>query len=180
MAGRIVVMSAARRAIIGVIVGSTILVGAPALAARRDATTITPKVGIAGVRLREKQAAVQAELGHGRHLRHGDWAGFYSYRSESITILVSYNTAGRVDGVDTQSRAALLYGHPLQQGLAKLEPLLRAKGWQVLSCRGETYTDLGQGGPGTGIAWRNGKLDFVQIDAGGSIGDACLPLPDVG
>ena len=65
---------------------------------------------------------------------------------------------------------------PVAEGLAKLKPILIAHGWKVLSCQGETFTDLGQGGPGTGIAWRGGKLDFVQIDAGGSVGDACLPL----
>jgi hypothetical protein len=145
-----------------------------ALGAGDHAITVTPRIGIAGVRLNEKPAAVQAELGHGRRIRHGGWSGYDSYRSGSITVLVAYG-AGRVDGVDTQSRGALLYGHPLRQGLAKLKPILRAHGWRVLSCQGETYTDLGQGGPGTGIAWRDGRLDYVQIDDGGSIGDACEP-----
>ena len=119
--------------------------------------------------------AVEAELGPGRYIRRGGWAGYYAYRSGSITVFVGYG-AGRTDAIDTRSRAALVYQHPLREGLAKLKPILIAHGWKVLSCQGETFTDLGQGGPGTGIAWRKGKLDFVQIDAGGSVGDACLPL----
>jgi hypothetical protein len=33
-----------------------------------------------------------------------------------------------------------------------------------------TYSDLGQGAPGTGIASTAGKLDYIQIDASGIIG----------
>lgn len=78
-----------------------------------------------------------------------------------------------MDAIDTTSRSALIYGRPLREGLTTLRPVFRAHGWSIVSCDGEIYSDLGRGAPGTGIAWRAGKLDYVQIDAGGSIGDAC-------
>ena len=160
---------------IGLAAGLLGLASSVALAASHPAIRIAPRIGIAGVRLNEKRSAVEAELGPGRYIRHGGWAGYYAYGSGSVTVFVGYG-AGRADAIDTRSRAALVYRHPLREGLAKLKPILIAHGWKVLSCQGETFTDLGQGGPGTGIAWRGGKLDFVQIDAGGSVGDACLPL----
>jgi hypothetical protein len=150
--------------------------GSAALAATTHARsiTVTPREGIAGVRLGERQTSVRRSLGTGRLQHHGSYAGFYAFRSGSITVLVSYN-AGRVDAVDTRSQSALIYGRPLRRGLAKLRHVLRVHGWRVVTCGGETFTMLGQGGPGTGIAWRAGKLDYVQIDGGASIGDQCLP-----
>jgi hypothetical protein len=168
---------AGKGAIVGLMLGAGVIASPAALATKsssRRSITVQPRVGIAGVRLNETPRAVRRLLGKGHYLRRGEWSGSYSYRSGSITVLVSYGS-GLVDGVDTQSRSALIYGRPLSQGLAKLRPVFRAHGWSILSCQGETYTDLGQGAPGTGIAWRAGKLDYVQIDAGGSIGDACLP-----
>ena len=137
--------------------------------------TIHPRRGIGVVRLGETKHAVDHALGTG-HLQHrGTWDGWYRYSSGKIRLEVSYGTDGRVDGVDTTSRRAVIYGHPLSQGLAKLRPILKAHGWTVASCQGETFTFREPGGPGTGIAWRAGKLDDVQIDAGGSIGEPCLP-----
>jgi hypothetical protein len=167
--------------IAGVTVGLFLAIGAfqgsGALAAttvRAGSITVTPRVGIAGVRLGERQTSVRRSLGKGRLQHPGSYAGYYAYRSGSITVLVSYS-AGRVDGVDTRSPSALIYGHPLRRGLAKLRHVLRVHGWRAVTCGGETFTMLGQGGPGTGIAWRAGKLDYVQIDGGASIGDQCLP-----
>lgn len=168
---------AGKGAIIGLMLGAGVAASPAALATNspsKRSMTIEPRVGISGVRLNDTQRSVRRLLGKGRYLRHGEWSGYYSYPSGSIKVFVSYGS-GLVDAVDTESRSALIYGRPLSEGLAKLKPVFRAHGWSILSCQGETYTDLGQGAPGTGIAWRAGKLDYVQIDDGGSIGDACLP-----
>jgi hypothetical protein len=138
--------------------------------------SVVPRIGIGVVRLNETAADVSRALGPGAPVRHGVYAGDVAYRVGSITIDVGYGN-GRVDGVNTNSTGVLIYGYRLADGLAALESLFRAHGWTTLSCRGETFTQLGQGGPGTGIAWRAGILDDVQIDAGGSIGDQCGPLP---
>jgi hypothetical protein len=137
---------------------------------------VVPGIGIGDVRLNETHGAVDHQLGAGQLIRRGFYADNFAYRSGTIRIYVSYGS-GRVDGVDTNSPEARIYGRPLADGLTKLERFLRARGWTVESCRGETFTKLGEGGPGTGIAWRDGKLDYVQVDAGGSIGDWCDPLP---
>jgi hypothetical protein len=165
------------RVIVELILGACMMSTPAAFAASSPSArsiTIDPRVGIAGVRLDEKQQAVQRLLGKGQYQRRGTYVGYDAYRSGSITVFVSYG-GGRADAINTNSRSALIYGRPLSQGLAKLKPVLRAHGWQIVSCQGETFTMLGQGGPGTGIAWRAGRLDDVQIDRGGSIGDACLP-----
>jgi hypothetical protein len=138
--------------------------------------SLVPGKGIGVVRLNEKRSAVTNALGKGRTIRRGSNAGLVQYRSATIDIEVSYG-GGLVDGVNTSSRGALIYGRPLSEGLKRLRPVFRSHHWSVVSCRGESYTMLGQGGPGTGIAWRHGRLDYVQIDPGGSIGDWCLPLP---
>jgi hypothetical protein len=134
---------------------------------------VFPRVGIGAVRLAEKKQSVDHALGKGQLQHGGSWDNWYRYRSGSITLEVTYDR-GRVAGVDTTSRAALLFGHRLSDGLAKLKPIFRARHWMILSCQGETFTFLEPGGPGTGIAWRSGRLDEVQIDGGGSIGEACL------
>jgi hypothetical protein len=141
----------------------------------RALISIHPRLGIGPVRLDETHRKVDAALGPGQLIKGGIHDGAYGYRSGSITVEVSYDAQGHVNGVNTASGAALLFGHRLREGLGVLKPILRAHGWRVLSCHGETFTALIPGGPGTGIAWKNGKLDEVQIDAGGSIGEECLP-----
>jgi hypothetical protein len=166
------------RAMAGLLLGASAFACATAGAVTQSRTrsiTVIPRVGIGPVRLNEKQGSVTESLGKGRLVRHGEYAGYYAYRSGSITILVGYS-GGRADGINTTSRSALIYGRPLGQGLEKLKPVLLAHRWTIVSCGGETFTMLGQGGPGTGIAWRAGRLDNVQIDPGGSIGDQCMPV----
>ena len=103
--------------------------------------------------------------------------GAFRYRSGSITILVSYDSTRHVDGVMTHSRAALLYGHRLDEGLPTLRAVVRKRRWMILSCQGETFTFVYPGGPRTGIAWRSAKLDEVFVTGGGSVGEQCLPVP---
>jgi hypothetical protein len=131
----------------------------------RRLITVIPRIGIGPVKLGERHRSVDQSLGKGRLQHGGTYDGYYRYRSGSIAVEVSYT-----------SGAALIFGHRLSQGLAGLKPIFRAHHWMILSCQGETFTFLEPGGPGTGIAWRAGRLDDVQIDAGGSIGEACLPI----
>lgn len=93
----------------GLLLAAGVIACSAALAASTASTSIAikPRVGIAGVRLNEKQHSVQRLLGEGRYGRHGGWAGFYAYRSGSITVLVA-DGSGRVDGIDTTSRSALI------------------------------------------------------------------------
>lgn len=168
-----------RRTAYAVLVPGAVLCASAALAAtptRRKLDSIVPRVGIGVVRLGEPRASVELALGTGRLQRRGTYSGSYAYRSGRITVLVTYGLS-RVIAIDTLSRSALLYHRQLREGLIKLRPVFIKHHWQILTCLGETFTDLGQGGPGTGIAWRNGRLDYVQLDAGGSVGDACLPAP---
>jgi hypothetical protein len=142
----------------------------------RRLITVIPRIGIGPVKLGERHRSVDQSLGKGRLQHGGTYDGYYRYRSGSIAVEVSYDPTGHVNGVNTTSGAALIFGHRLSQGLAGLKPIFRAHHWMILSCQGETFTFLEPGGPGTGIAWRAGRLDDVQIDAGGSIGEACLPI----
>ena len=142
--------------------------------------SVYPRIGIGPVKLGEKHSAVNRALGTPHLERGGTYDGWYRYRSGSIRIEVSYDTngmAGRVDSVDTTSRAALIYGHPLIEGLTNLTPIFKSHGWLIDSCSGGVnFTYLEPAGPGTGIRWKNGRLDYVQIDAGGSVGEGCFPL----
>jgi hypothetical protein len=142
----------------------------------REPITVFPRVGIGPVRLGEKRAAVDRALGKAQLQHRGPDSGSYRYRSGEITILVSYDSGGRADGVMTHSRAAVLYGRRLAEGLAKLRPVVRKHRWKIFSCRGETFTFVFPGGPGTGIAWRSNRLDEVFVTGGGSVGEQCLPL----
>jgi hypothetical protein len=147
--------------------------------------------GIGPVRLNEQLAAVNLALGPGTLISRGTSFGYsyasYRYHSGQLTIEVDYGAANgaqtgppvEADEISTSSPSATLYGRPLSAGLAAFSPTFRAHGWTVLSCRGETFTQLGPGGPGTGIAWRDGRLDYIQVDDGGSIGDQCEPLTPV-
>jgi hypothetical protein len=143
-------------------------------AAARDLITVLPRIGIGPVRLGEKQRSVQRSLGNGDLGRGATPDRYYIYRSGSIKLEVFYDQTDRVIGISTGSPAAVLFGHPLSEGLTKLTPVFRAHHWTVLSCQGQTFTFLEPGGPGDGIAWRDGRLDEVQADVGGSLGQACL------
>lgn len=142
----------------------------------RQAVTVVPRVGIGRVHLGERRTRVERQLGPGHVERRGVDRGSVRYRSGAIAILVSYDGRGRVDGVMTHARRAILYGHRLGAGLAKLRPVIRAHHWKIFSCRGETFTFVLPAGPGTGIAWRSGRLDEVFVTGGGSVGEECLPM----
>jgi hypothetical protein len=141
--------------------------------AARQATTVVPRIGIGGVRLEEPRSAVERALGRGKRIAKGPRAGEYRYRSSALGVVVDYNSEGLVDSVSTTSREARLYGHRLGEGLHALRRVLRAHGWRVYACDSRVFTLLLPGGPGTGIAWRNGVLDEVVIDGGGSWGQQC-------
>jgi hypothetical protein len=162
-------------AIAAILIGSAALAAAGAAAPTQAAITITPRVGIGPVRLGESARSVQAALGRPRIVTRGSYAGYDSYRSGPIAVLVAYDGRGTVDAIDTQSTAALIYGHALSQGPTVLEPILVAHGWQTLTCQGATFIHLGQGGAVTGIAWHGTQLTYAQVDASGTIGNACPP-----
>lgn len=136
--------------------------------------TIHPRRGIGVIHLGESHRGVDRTLGWGRRITHGPDVGLYVYRSGELTLEVSYEDT-RVASMSTNSRSAVLYGHLLDEGLSVLEPILSARGWTVLTCDGEVFTALLPGGPGTGIAWKNGRLHEVVIDEGGSWGQQCEP-----
>ena len=136
--------------------------------------TVHPRHGIGVVFLGESRRRVQHALGAGHRITHGPNAGAYDYRSGRLTVELDYGK-GHVDFVSTDSPAAVLYGHTLREGLSILEPIATGHGWTVLSCDGEVFTTLLPGGPGTGIAWKNGHLHEVVIDQGGSWGQQCEP-----
>jgi hypothetical protein len=157
------------------LIGAAAVSAALAGGATPAVITITPRVGIGAVKLGETARAVQAALGRPRIVTTGSYAGYDSYRSGTITVLVAYDAHGRVDAIDTQSTAAVLYGHPLSQGPSVLRPVLVAHGWQELTCQAATFFHLGQGGAVTGIAWHGTRLTYAQVDASGTIGNACPP-----
>ena len=131
--------------------------------------------GIGPVRLEESQANVTRALGSGHMISTGNEIGEtfteYHYRSGSITLEVVYGS-GLVAGVDTTSPRAILFGHRLSTGLPAFRSILRGRrGWRIDSCNHRVFTALAPGGPGTGIEWKAGKLELVQIDVGGVLDD---------
>jgi hypothetical protein len=150
----------------------------------RQLRTIHPegpaaKRGIGPVRLEESQAAVAATLGPGREVEplslvEGETYSAYDYDAAGVMIEVAY-ADGIVSGVDTKSRAAMLFGHPLGDGLRTFRRILRhRRHWRVDTCHHRTFTALAPGGPGTGIEWRAGKVQLVMIDAGGVLDDCAV------
>lgn len=146
-----------------------------AAASAPASVTISPRIGIGAVRLGESARAVQAALGRPRIVTSGLYPGYDSYRSGAITVLVAFDGNGRVDAIDTQSSAAVIYGHALSQGFTALKPLLLSHGWQALGCSGATFIHLGTAGAVTGIAWKGSRFLYAQVDASGSVGNACPP-----
>jgi hypothetical protein len=135
--------------------------------------------GIGPVRLEEHQADVTRALGSGHKISSGTEVGEtfteYRYRSGSVTLKVVYGN-GLVAGVDTTSPSAVLFGRPLSKGLAAFRAILRGRrGWRIDSCNHRVFTALAPGGPGTGIEWNAGKLEYVKIDVGGVLDD-CAAL----
>jgi hypothetical protein len=167
--------SLAAASLAAALLAATFVVPAASAAAVPASITISPRIGIGAVRLGEAGSAVQSALGRPRIVTSGLYPGYDSYRSGAITVLVAYDGRGRVDAIDTESSAAVIYGHALGQGLAALKPVLVAHGWQVLGCRGATFLHLGTGGAVTGIAWRGTRLVYAQVDASGGVGNACPP-----
>jgi hypothetical protein len=139
------------------------------------------KRGIGVVHLNETVSEVTRSLGPGHKIESGD----YRYRSGAITIEVIYGPEHEalrgppveVNSISTSSTSGVLYGHRLDQGLKALLPILKAHRWHVFRCHGEVFTSLLPGGPGTGIAWKKGRLHEVVIDAGGSWGQQCEAVP---
>ena len=135
--------------------------------------------GIGLVRLEEPQARVTEELGAG-HLvssgrEFGELVAEYTYRSGPIKLEVGYGN-GLVTGISTTSDKAILFRHPLSDGLQRFAQILRGhRGWRVDHCHHRAFTALAPGGPGTGIEWRAGKATLVMIDVGGVL-DACAVL----
>lgn len=134
--------------------------------------------GIGLVRLDESHAQVTRALGPGRKVSSGSDAGEsfadYRYRSGPIVLTVTYAT-GRVVGVDTRSPGAILFGHRLSEGLSTFKAILRHRhGWRIDACNYRVFTALAPGGPGTGIEWKAGKLELVQIDVGGVLDDCAF------
>ncbi len=124
-------------------------------------------------------------LGKGRKLtsdREED-EGYAEYRFLSGPISINigfgpehqglFGPPSEVDSISTTSRSAILLGHKLSRGLALFRALLRRRHWTLMHCDGEIFTSLLPGGPGTGIAWRAGRLNDVVIDVGGSWGQQC-------
>lgn len=149
------------------------------------------KRGIGPVRLNETLTQVEQALGRGTLVHTGTEEGFtpaeqgneadYRYRSGSISIEVDYGEAegpsrgpaNVVDSISTSSPSAVLFGHRLGRGAGFFEKLLKARHWHVFRCHHEMFTTLLPGGPGTGIAWRHGRVHEVVIDGGGSWGQQC-------
>lgn len=78
-----------------------------------------------------------------------------------------------MDSISTSLPSAVLFGHHLGRGVGFFEKLLKAHNWHVFRCDHEVFTTLLPGGPGTGIAWRHGRVHEVVIDGGGSWGQQC-------
>jgi hypothetical protein len=150
----------------------------------RELRTIHPdgpesKRGIGPVYLGESQANVEAILGPGREdgapsSFEGETMTAFDYDAAGVELEVGY-TNGAVNGVDTKSRAAILFGHPLADGLSTFRRLLRhRRHWRVDSCHHRTFTAIVPGGPGTGIEWRAGQALLVMVDVGGELDDCVL------
>jgi hypothetical protein len=149
------------------------------------------KRGIGPVRLEQTLAQVEQALGAGTLVHAGTEEGFtpaeqfkdavYRYRSGSITIEVDYGEAegqpggpaNVVDSISTSSPSTLLFGDRLARGVGFFEKLLKPRHWHVFRCDHEVFTTLLPGGPGTGIAWKHGRVHEVVIDGGGSWGQQC-------
>jgi hypothetical protein len=135
--------------------------------------------GIGPARLEQTQAAVTAELGPGlltepTSTEGGETYSGYRYDAAGITIEVVYCNAV-VCGVTTKSPGAIMFGHPLRDGLATFRRLLEHRPhWHIDSCHHHVYTALAPGGPGTGIEWRAGRVNLVMIDAGGVLDDCAV------
>jgi hypothetical protein len=141
--------------------------------------------GIGVVHLNELFTQVTEALGNGRKLTSGseEQAGYAEYRfvSGPISINVGFGPEHEafvgppveVDSISTSSPTAVLLGHKLSRGLALFKPLLRRRHWNVSHCGGELFTSLLPGGPGTGIAWKSGRLTKAVIDTGASWGQQC-------
>ena len=134
--------------------------------------------GIGVVRLEEPQARVTERLGPGHLVSSGtelrEPVAQYTYRSGSITIDVGYGS-GLVSGVSTTSEQAILFGHPLSDGLRTFRRVLQGRrGWRIDHCHHRSFTALAPGGPGTGIEWRAGKVKLVMIDVGGVLDDCAV------
>jgi hypothetical protein len=147
--------------------------------------------GIGPVRLNETLTQVEQALGPGTLVHAGTEGGVtpgqqfkeadYRYRSGSIPIEVDYGEAegppgglaNVVDSISTSSPSAVLFDHRLGRGVEFFEKLLKARHWHVFRCDHEVFTTLLPGGPGTGIAWKHGRVHEVVIDAGGSWGQQC-------
>lgn len=141
--------------------------------------------GIGVVHLNELFTQVTQALGNGRKLtsvseEHGGYAE-YSFVSGPISIDVGFGPEHEafvgppveVNSISTSSPTALLLGHKLSRGLALFKPLLRRRHWHLSHCGGEVFTSLLPGGPGTGIAWKSGRMTKAVIDTGASWGQQC-------
>jgi hypothetical protein len=147
--------------------------------------------GIGPVRLNQTRTQVEQALGGGTLVHAGKEEGLtpaqqikeadYRYRSGSISIEVDYaeaegspgGPANVVDSISTSSPSAVLFGHRLARGVKYFEKLLNGRHWHIFRCEHEVFTTLLPGGPGTGIAWKHGRVHEVVIDAGGSWGQQC-------
>lgn len=147
--------------------------------------------GIGPVHLDETLPQVEEALGRGTLVHAGVEEGFtpaeqfkeaiYRYRSGSILIDVNYGEAegqpggpaNVADSISTSSPSAILFGHRLDRGVGFFERLLKARHWHIFRCDHEVFTTLLPGGPGTGIAWKHGRVHEVVIDGGGSWGQQC-------
>ena len=65
--------------------------------------------------------------------------------------------------------------HNLETSREFYPQIVTTHGWQELTCQTATFLHLGRGGAVTGIAWHGTRLTYAQVDASGTIGNACPP-----
>ncbi len=104
----------------------------------RSDTAVRPDAGIGLINIGESRARVERRLGPG-HPVPGQpasaLASFASYNSGSIALWVTYATNEHVDGIETSSSQATLYGRAFSKGYRALRARLnRAHGWKHFDC----------------------------------------------
>lgn len=147
----------------GIVLTLAIAVVSNAVGSGRGDAAVRPDEAIGPVHLGEPRAGVEQRLGRGQPIQGQPRSASPRYRSGTITLQVSYRRNGRVEGIETSSSKATLYGLPLSESYRAFRDRLDSKhGWTHFRCQ-EFRTFTHHSRQSTAISWYGNKLNVVDV-----------------
>ncbi len=150
--------------LVGIVLTLAIAVVSNAVGSGRGGAAVRPDAAIGPVHLGEPRAGVEQRLGRGQPIQGQPRSGSAGYRSGTITLQVSYGRNGRVEGIETNSSKATLYGRPLSESYRAFRDRLDSKhGWTHFRCQEFRIFTHHIRQSTTAISWYGNKLSVVDV-----------------